>query len=138
MARYGDDVNTIAVRVDADAMEGWWYEGAGIYRHTWLVKRSPVHIVTDGVYANPVKGADGKWTIPVEVTLGNTGNSAASAAVDVGVFDSAGKKVAGGQSAPVSIVPLDQACGEALDSRWTRRNSGRLTTRTCMKCGRRS
>jgi beta-galactosidase len=37
--RYGEDVNTIAVRVDADAMEGWWYEGAGIYRHTWLVKR---------------------------------------------------------------------------------------------------
>lgn len=31
-ATYGDDVNTIAVRVDADAQEGWWYEGAGIYR----------------------------------------------------------------------------------------------------------
>ncbi|HJV64018.1 MAG TPA: beta-galactosidase, partial [Albitalea sp.] len=25
--RYGVDVNTIAVRVDADAQEGWWYEG---------------------------------------------------------------------------------------------------------------
>ena len=109
MARYGDDVNTIAVRVDAEAMEGWWYEGAGIYRHTWLVKRSPVHIVTDGVYANPVKGADGKWTIPVEVTLGNTGNGAASPAVEVGVFDSAGKKIAGGHSKQVSIVPMDQA-----------------------------
>ena len=68
----------IAVRVDADDMEGWWYEGAGIYRHTWLVKRSPVHIITDGVYANPVRGADGKWTIPVEVTLSNTGTNAAS------------------------------------------------------------
>jgi beta-galactosidase len=109
MARYGDDVNTIAVRVDADAMEGWWYEGAGIYRHTWLVKRSPVHVITDGVYANPVKDADGKWTIPVEVTLGNTGNGAASATVDVSVFDSAGKKIAGGQSPPVNIVPMDQA-----------------------------
>ena len=32
-------------------MEGWWYEGAGIYRHVWLVKRAPVHIVTDGVHA---------------------------------------------------------------------------------------
>ena len=109
MARYGNNVNTIAVRVDAEDMEGWWYEGAGIYRHAWLVKRNPVHIVTDGVYANPVKGADGKWTIPVEVTIGNTGSNDASASVDVGVFDSAGKKIAGGQSKPVSIVPLDQA-----------------------------
>src|SRR5436305_3739304 len=25
-AHYGDDVNNIAVRVDAEAMEGWWYE----------------------------------------------------------------------------------------------------------------
>ena len=108
MARYGDDVNTIAVRVDADAMEGWWYEGAGMYRHTWLVKRSPVHVVTDGVYANPVKSADGKWTIPAEVTLGNTGSNAASALVDISVFDSAGKKIAGAQSAPVNFLPMDQ------------------------------
>jgi beta-galactosidase len=109
MARYGNDENTIAVRVDADAMEGWWYEGAGIYRHTWLVKRSPVHVITDGVYANPVRGVDGKWTIPAEVTLGNTGHDAASAAVEVDVFDSAGKKVADGQSKPVNIVPQEQA-----------------------------
>lgn len=109
MARYGDDVNTIAVRVDAEAMEGWWYEGAGMYRHTWLVKRSPVHVITDGVYANPVKGADGKWTIPAEVTLGNTGKHAVAAAVEIGVFDSTGKKIAGGKSAPVNLVPMDQA-----------------------------
>ena len=60
-ATYGDDVNTIAVRVDAEAQEGWWYEGAGIYRHTWLVKRSPLHIITDGVFANPVKKTESQW-----------------------------------------------------------------------------
>jgi beta-galactosidase len=109
MARYGNEVNTIAVRVDADAMEGWWYEGAGIYRHTWLVKRSPVHVVTDGVYANPVKGADGRWTIPAEVTLANTGANAASAFVDIGVFDSTGRKIADGRSPAGKIAPMDQA-----------------------------
>lgn len=108
MARYGTDVNTIAVRVDAEAMEGWWYEGAGIYRHTWLVKRSPVHVVTDGVYANPVRGADGRWTIPVEVTLGNTGTNTASSSVEVSVFDSTGKKIAAGKSTAVNIVPMEQ------------------------------
>ena len=56
--RYGAEPNTIAVRVDAEVMEGWWYEGAGIYRHTWLVKRDAVHIATDGIHANPVQ----RWT----------------------------------------------------------------------------
>jgi len=114
MARFGDDLNTIAVRVNADDIEGWWYEGGGIYRHTWLVKRSPVHIVTDGVYANPVKAADGTWTIPAEVTLANTGAAAASAAVDIGVFDAVGKRVASGRSAAVSIVPQGNAVAKVV------------------------
>ena len=33
-----------AVRVDASLGEGWFYEGAGIYRHVWLVKTAPVHV----------------------------------------------------------------------------------------------
>ena len=35
------------------------------------MKRNPVHIQTDGVYANPVESADGQWSIPVEVALAN-------------------------------------------------------------------
>jgi hypothetical protein len=34
VARFGREVNTIAVQVDANPQEGWWYEGAGLYRHT--------------------------------------------------------------------------------------------------------
>jgi len=33
--RYGRD-NVLVVRVDASQYEGWYYEGAGIYRHVWL------------------------------------------------------------------------------------------------------
>ena len=32
---YGED-NIVTVRVDATFEEGWFYEGAGIYRHVWL------------------------------------------------------------------------------------------------------
>ena len=46
---YGGE-NTIAVRVDATMEEGWFYEGAGIYRHVWLNKTSPVHVATDGTF----------------------------------------------------------------------------------------
>ena len=29
---------------------GWWYEGGGIYRNTYLVSTSPIHIAVDSVY----------------------------------------------------------------------------------------
>ncbi len=35
---YGGD-NVIAVRCDALTEEGWYYEGAGIYRDVWLIKK---------------------------------------------------------------------------------------------------
>src|SRR5262249_2316115 len=108
LAQFGDKPNTIAVRVDADAMEGWWYEGAGIYRHTWLVKRNPMHVVTDGVYANPVRDADGKWTIPVEVALENVGGKTADVNVEATLLDAAGTKIVGGKTT-VKIDPLGQA-----------------------------
>jgi beta-galactosidase len=97
-ARFGDDVNTIAVQVDANAMEGWWYEGGGIYRHTWLVKRNPVHVITDGIYANPVQAVDGTWTLPIEATLVNSGREAADVEVTSFLLDPAGKEVARGNN----------------------------------------
>ena len=92
-AKYGEELNTLAVRVDADAMEGWWYEGAGIYRHTWLLKRSATHIVTDGVFATPVRGEDGDWTLPVEITLENSGCEAAFIECEVSLLDPEGRIV---------------------------------------------
>jgi beta-galactosidase len=48
-ANYGGK-NELVVRVDASRFEGWFYEGAGIYRHVWLEKTSPVAIAPDGVF----------------------------------------------------------------------------------------
>lgn len=45
---YGDSINTICVRADATLEEGWFYEGAGIYRHVWLNKTAPLHVKTWG------------------------------------------------------------------------------------------
>ena len=107
-ARYGDELNTIAVRVDADAMEGWWYEGAGIYRHTWLVKRDRTHLVTDGVWANPVRADDGTWSLPVEATLGNCGHDLDSFEVRVTLLDPGGKEIAHAKTS-TTVPALDQA-----------------------------
>lgn len=50
MANFGEIPNVLAVFVDADAWEGWWYEGAGIYRHVWLDVLNPLHIDKNSVY----------------------------------------------------------------------------------------
>ena len=42
--------NSIAVRVDSDQPEGWWYEGAGIYRNVFLVIGEPIYIKNDTAF----------------------------------------------------------------------------------------
>ncbi|MBO9622556.1 MAG: DUF4982 domain-containing protein [Sphingomonas sp.] len=104
-ARFGDELNTIAIRVDADPMEGWWYEGAGIYRHVWLAIREPVHIVTDGVHCDPRRAADGSWTVPVEVTLNNIATENRNVIVKTALARPEGTRVVE-ESAAVEIRPL--------------------------------
>jgi beta-galactosidase len=108
IAKFGSELNVISVRVDANAMEGWWYEGAGIYRHTWLVKRSPLHIVTDGVFANPVRNADGSWAIPIEATLYTTEQKASTVDVESTLIDPDGKAVTTGHT-EATVQPLAES-----------------------------
>lgn len=107
-ARFDGEPNIIAVRADSSPLQGWWYEGGGIYRHVWLVKRDPIHIVSDGVYAHPRAQADGRWTIPIEATIANIGEHAADAVVRAMLIDPAGAIVGSAQAA-VSVAPLDRA-----------------------------
>lgn len=107
-ARFGDELNVIAIRVDATAMEGWWYEGAGIYRHVWLSKRSPVSIATDGVHCDPRLGSDGRWRVPVTVTLDSIAAEAATATVAIDLLDPAGIVIASARGQG-DLTPLGTA-----------------------------
>jgi len=93
-ARFGDDLNVIAVRVDAEAMEGWWYEGAGLYRHVWLAKRPPVSIATDGVLCDPRQDRQGRWTVPIAVTLQSIAGEDAAVEVEAALFGPDGRLLA--------------------------------------------
>lgn len=42
--------NVLVVRVDATMEEGWWYEGAGIYRHVWLETFGNVDFTENGIF----------------------------------------------------------------------------------------
>lgn len=75
---YGGD-NVIAVRADASLEEGWFYEGAGIYRHVWLEKTDPLHVAPFGTFvhsslAYPYDTAE----VTIETTVDNKGNTPAS------------------------------------------------------------
>ena len=70
VAKYGEE-NTVAVYVNTQHHEGWWYEGGGIYRHVWLIKTDLLSVDLWGVYAKPVKVDGDRWTVQTEVTLRN-------------------------------------------------------------------
>lgn len=74
---YGGE-NVVAVRADATLEEGWFYEGAGIYRHVWLDKADPVHVAPFGifVYADMSAPYD-EAVVTVETTVDNKSLSTA-------------------------------------------------------------
>ncbi len=87
--RYGAD-NVLVLRVDATENEGWFYEGAGIYRHVWLVKTAPVHVPQWGsCVTTEVRGSDA--TIHVRTTVVNEADAGATCRVVSRIVDAAGK-----------------------------------------------
>jgi len=112
-ARFGDALNVIAVRVDAVAMEGWWYEGAGLYRHVWLTRRAPVSIATDGVHCDPRLGSDGNWTVPVAVTLDSVLSEDAAVEIEAALIAPDGRTLAR-QRAKAAAAALDGGEGRLV------------------------
>jgi len=100
-ARYGEK-NILVVRVDVTEHEGWFYEGAGIYRHVWLTKTNALHVTQDGVYVtSKPNGSSAQISIATEVA--NESDSVQSVRVTQSIFDSAGKQIATAESDAASI-----------------------------------
>lgn len=89
---YGGE-NTIAVRVDATMEEGWFYEGAGIYRHVWLNKTNEVHVVPNGTFIQ-CKVTDSNAQIKALVTVTNEANETKSFSIKQTILDASGKTIA--------------------------------------------
>ena len=89
--------NLLAIRVDASEFEGWFYEGAGIYRHVWLVETGPLAIAPDGtfVYSQfPNNTPVGPATIQIETQIRNTQIKSVDATLQCRILDPDGKEVA--------------------------------------------
>ena len=92
IVNFGKD-NVLAVHVDPDSREGWWYQGAGIYRNVWMVKTSKTAVDLNGVFL-PVRHGDGDfWQIPVEVEVFNINYTESKFDIRCDILDPAGRKV---------------------------------------------
>ncbi len=101
-ANYGGK-NYLMVRMDASFGDGWFYEGAGIYRHVWLTKTDALHLGHGETYIRPsVKGTAAALSLGTMVQ--NEGSQAETCRVRWQILDAAGKVVATADSAPQSIA----------------------------------
>jgi beta-galactosidase len=103
-----DGENTIAVRVDATMEEGWFYEGAGIYRHVWLNKSSPVHISTNGTFVSTTIKGGAAW-LNVKTRVNNDGKITSHFVIEQKVYDAEGRLLAKKQTSTANIAPYKQA-----------------------------
>lgn len=70
--RYGDEgSNVIVVRVDATRHEGWWYEGGGIYRHTWLQITDRLHVGHWGTYVTTPRVSEKEADVVIRSVVHN-------------------------------------------------------------------
>ena len=99
--KYGDD-NLICVRADASLVEGWFYEGAGIYRDVWLEKSAQVSVAPFGtfVYAQ-LENHDAVLTIETEIH--NSGLTAQQCEISQRLLDAVGHEIARTSAASLSL-----------------------------------
>jgi beta-galactosidase len=96
--------NYLVVRLDASFGDGWFYEGAGLYRHVWLTKTDALHLAPWESYVrSAVKGNAANLSLGTVVQ--NQGRDAESCRVGWQIFDAAGKVVATAEAAPHSVPP---------------------------------
>ena len=92
--KYGEE-NLICVRADASLEEGWFYEGAGIYRDVWLEKMAEVSVAPFGtfVYAE-LQQPYNHAVVHIKTEVTNSGLKTQLYEVEQRMLDAEGREVA--------------------------------------------
>jgi len=131
--------NAIVLRVDASAGDGWFYEGAGVYRHVWLLKTDPLHL---GRWDNVVRAtveADGARAV-LYALVHNEGRADERARVVWRVLDADGREVASAASAEQVIaadagVPFEAKLDWRQPRLWDLETPHRYTAQVTLEVG---
>ena len=91
--------NTLVIQLDPRMQQGWWYDGAGIYRAVRMIVAPAVHVEPDSVFVkaeipDPGDGVTAPATLTVESSVNNTTSETIEADIVNEVLDSEDKVVA--------------------------------------------
>ncbi len=121
---FGVKPNVLSVYINGKATEGWWYEGAGIYRHVRLYVKDKLHIAHNGIFGKPRlrAGTKNSWNVYVETMLENSNYFDRTAFVRATILDGE-NVVAQSTSAAVKVafaskLPVDQVLSVSRPVRW--------------------
>ena len=96
--------NVLVVRVDASQYEGWFYEGAGIYRHVWLNQYDNLHIDRNAVFVYS-KSDEKQSSIFIETPVINQGPADSRCTVQTYITDRDGKKLVQAKEQALQLLP---------------------------------
>ena len=97
-----DKDNVLAVRVDASQYEGWFYEGAGIYRHVWLNEYENMHIQDGGLFVS-ADVQNKNALIHIETSVENLNLSSANCTVYSYITDRDGNQITQTKEQPLAL-----------------------------------
>jgi beta-galactosidase len=98
-----DRDNVLVVRVDATQYEGWFYEGAGIYRHVWLNRYDNLHIPEGGLFVY-TEMQNKNALVTVETTVENQNYGTSGCMVYSYITDREGKILGQSGEQPLSLA----------------------------------
>ncbi len=123
-AHFGDKPNVLSVYIKGLETEGWWYEGAGIYRHVKLYAKDNLHIAHNGIWAKTLlkEGTKNSWKIELETTVENSNYCDGTVTVGAKLFDG-DKLVTESLSKPAKCggdtkTPVMQTLNVSKPTRW--------------------
>lgn len=99
--------NVLVVRVDATQAEGWFYEGAGVYRHVWLIDYSPLHIPLYGTYVTS-DVMRSSATVNIQTEIFNQSYSSSECRLVSTVLDKKGREVGSNFSSMIRLKDYER------------------------------
>ena len=99
---FENEKNSIAVRVDATHPEGWWYEGAGIYRDVYLDIAELIHIQKGELFIK----SNIKGNVDISFKLSNFDDKRQTDKLSISIISKDGKIVANTEKV-VTVLPFD-------------------------------
>lgn len=106
---YGKEgVNAVLVKTTCNVQEGWWGEGAGIYRDVWLKILPMLHVADNGCFVRTKQLEEHHAVLEIKTEIENDSSREETVEVMTVLFDPEGER-AGEAKTKLCIKPLQSS-----------------------------